>query len=113
MSSYAERLDRLGRLIQGFKAQGQHEAFVDLLKGVTLVVREADDAGAPELPQVVDKAGDILSKAVNWAYSEGDFDFLPSYAHSFENPPVKDSLSLETRSTHIYRTRPWLTFAHI
>ncbi|KAI0661809.1 hypothetical protein C8Q70DRAFT_1052118 [Cubamyces menziesii] len=97
MSSYTERLDRLGRLIQGFKAQGQHEAFVDLLKGVTLVVREADNAGAPELPQVVDKAGDILSKAVNWAYSEGDFDFLPSYAHSFENPPVKDSLSLETR----------------
>ncbi|KAI9061143.1 hypothetical protein FKP32DRAFT_985257 [Trametes sanguinea] len=99
MPSYLERLDKIGELIRGFRAHRQHQAFVDLLKGVTSIVREAEHAGAPELPEVVDKAGDILEMGTKWAYTDGDFDFLPSFAHSLEEPIVKDSLSLETRQT--------------
>ncbi|KAI0366137.1 hypothetical protein BV20DRAFT_1038513 [Pilatotrama ljubarskyi] len=83
MPTYLERLDRLDKLLSSLKAHGQHDAFLDLLK----------NAGSPELPQVVEKAGDLTDRALNWAYTDGDLDFVPSYAHSVETPPVKDSLS--------------------
>ncbi|KAI0351720.1 hypothetical protein OH77DRAFT_1429291 [Trametes cingulata] len=97
MPTYLERLDRLDKLLGGFKPHGAQDVFLDLLKSITAVVREADEAGDPELPTVVERAGDLFDKAINWAYTDGHFDFVPSYAHSIDSPPVKDSLSVETR----------------
>ncbi len=91
MPSYLERLERLStELCEG--ANDEHEAFLKLLRRVVSVVREADNAHAPDLPEVVEKAAEMLDDAVYWAYSQdGGFDFLPSFADSSESPLLKDS----------------------
>ncbi|KAI0635599.1 hypothetical protein C8Q77DRAFT_1155387 [Trametes polyzona] len=97
MSTYLQRLDTLSTLVDRISASGRvkHSVFVDLLKSGTTVVRDAEIAGAPELPHVVDKAGDLFDEAIKWAYTDGDFNFLPSYAHALDNAPVEDTLSVE------------------
>ncbi len=97
MPSYLERLDLLSGHL-GEEAYEEHEVFVELLKSITSVVREAEDAGAPDFSQVVERAAGIFNEAVYWAYSgySYHFDFLPSFAHSLEFPLVKDSHVVKT-----------------
>ncbi|KAH9859104.1 hypothetical protein C2E23DRAFT_34630 [Lenzites betulinus] len=89
--SHLERLDRLSIHLRD-EAYEERETFVKLLKDITSVVRDAGSANAAHLPQVVEKASDLLDQAVYRAYSREDaFDFLPSYADSEESPLLKDS----------------------
>ncbi|PIL35384.1 hypothetical protein GSI_02110 [Ganoderma sinense ZZ0214-1] len=92
MPSYQQRLDSLAARIAKFDNSREHDRFVELLKDVATVVREADATGAPDLSDIVEKAGGIYDSAINWAYGDGDFDFLPSYAHAPDAPPVEDPL---------------------
>ncbi|KAI1797004.1 hypothetical protein LXA43DRAFT_1079300 [Ganoderma leucocontextum] len=92
MPSYHERLDALAARIAEYSDSAQHDPFVQLLKDVATVVREADVSGAPDLADIVQNAGEIYNSAINWAYDAGDFDFLPSYAHAPDAPPVGDPL---------------------
>ena len=92
MSSYLQRLNSLAARIAEHSDSEEEDRFVQLLKDVAAVVREADASGTPELPDIVEKAGGIFNDAINWAYSDGEFDFLPSYAHAPGAPPVEDPL---------------------
>ena len=92
MPSYQERLECLAVQIAEYDDSREHDPFVELLKDVATVVREADSSNAPDLPDIVEKAGAIYNDAINWAYGDGDFDFLPSYAHAPDAPPLEDPL---------------------
>ncbi|TBU44306.1 hypothetical protein BD309DRAFT_1080140 [Dichomitus squalens] len=92
MSSYLQQLDHLANRIAQYNDPRKHDPYLDLLKEVAAVVREADTRGAPNLTEIVEKAGAIYDSAINWAYGDGDFDFLPSYAHTPDAPPIKDPL---------------------
>ena len=90
-----QRLNDLEQQIaqhEALEEERESDPFVALLKDVTVVARDADANAAPDLPDVVNKAGSILDSAIDWAYGDGDFDFLPSYAHTDELPPVQDTL---------------------
>lgn len=97
MSSYLERLDQLSEHF-GEEAYEEHTAFLELLKSMVSVVREAEIAGASDFPQIVEGAAAIFDRAVFWAYMglPSRFEFLPSFAHSPEESPVKDTLVVKT-----------------
>ena len=38
------------------------------------------------------QAGPVVVAPTDYEYGDGDFDFLPSYAHTDELPPVQDTL---------------------
>ncbi|KAL1940225.1 hypothetical protein VTO73DRAFT_9177 [Trametes versicolor] len=91
MPSYLERLERLP-IDLGQEASDEHEAVLKGLKHIISVVREAYNAHAPDLPEIIEKAAEMFDEAVYWAYShDGGFDFLPSFADSSESPLLKDS----------------------
>ena len=92
MPSYQERLECLAAQIAEYDDSREHDPFVELLKDVATVVREADSSNAPDLTDIVEKAGAIYNDAINWVYGDGDFDFLPSYAHAPDAPPLEDPL---------------------
>lgn len=102
MQSYLERLERLP-IDLGQEASDEHEAFLKGLKHIISVVREAYNAHAPDLPEIVEKAAEMFDEAVYWAYShDGGFDFLPSFAHSSESPLLKDSDVITLPGTSFY-----------
>ncbi|KAI0635595.1 hypothetical protein C8Q77DRAFT_1155383 [Trametes polyzona] len=92
MSSYRQRLDALASRIDTFEVdvdadeRREDSTFVNLLVQTATVVRDAEKAGAPVLEQIISKAADLFDNAVSWAYTDGDYDFLPSYAHSDSDP---------------------------
>ncbi|KAH9885826.1 hypothetical protein C8Q73DRAFT_297636 [Cubamyces lactineus] len=86
--NYLEQLDGLAAQIAGFSDPYDHDNFDVLLQRVAGVVCEADKSGTPALDEVVEKADAILDAGIKWAYSDGDYDFLPSYAHSASDAPV-------------------------
>ncbi len=96
MPSHIARLGMLQTRLADYQQKSQEEddfdaGFITLLRKVVDVVRDAEHSGAAHLVDIVKKAGSILDSAVDWAYSEGDFDFLKSYAHSDNAPLVEDS----------------------
>ena len=84
MPDYLQRLSSLEKRITTYnsKRREDNDAYVNLLKDVVAVVREADASAEPNLPKIVNKAGDIFDGAIDWAYGDGDFDFFPSFAHA-------------------------------
>ncbi|KAL1940229.1 hypothetical protein VTO73DRAFT_9181 [Trametes versicolor] len=97
MASYLERLALLSGHL-GEEAYEDHQVFLELLKSITSIVREAEDAGAPDLSQIIERVAEIFDDAVYWAYSgySDHFDFLPSFAHSLKIPLIKDTLVIKT-----------------
>ncbi|KAI0719173.1 hypothetical protein C8T65DRAFT_803280 [Cerioporus squamosus] len=96
MPSHIARLSTLATRLADYKQRSQEEddfdaGFIALLTSIVDVVRDAEDSGAPDLADIVNKAGSILDGAIDWAYGDGDFDFLKSYAHSNNTPLVRDS----------------------
>ncbi|KAI0351722.1 hypothetical protein OH77DRAFT_1523848 [Trametes cingulata] len=87
---YFRRLDKLAKEVDKFEDEDNRDAFPALLKRVTDVVRDAEKASSPKLAEVVERAEQILDSATKWAYTEGDFDFLPPYAYSTDAPLVED-----------------------
>ncbi len=67
MPSYHERLDSLGARIAAYSDSREQDPFVQLLKDVATVVREADADGAPDLSDIVERAEGIYNNAINWA----------------------------------------------
>ena len=86
--NHLKQLDALASQIARFSDPYDHDNFDALLQRVAGVVRDAEKAGISTLSEVVEKAGAVLDAGINWAYSEGDYDFLPSYAHSAPDAPV-------------------------
>ena len=69
--------------------------YAKALQSITKIVRDADNNGAPNMREIIEKAGDILDEAINWAYCEGGITILPSYAHDDTSAPlVEDPLNL-------------------
>ena len=90
-----KKLDALQTKLETFysrEREDDDDKFYKLLSEVAIVVRVADAHNDPSLPNIVNKAGDILDDAVDWAYGDGDFDFLKSYAHSDDAPLIGDDL---------------------
>ena len=77
---YLQKLDALNKRLDKQQRRTQddnmHDKIVEILKQVANVVRIADAQNAPALSTVVEKAGNILDGAIDWAYGDGDFDFL-------------------------------------
>ncbi|KAJ3002395.1 hypothetical protein NUW54_g5870 [Trametes sanguinea] len=91
-SSYLGQLDTLSRQLASRNNTDNRDGFKESLTGVADVVREAENAEASDLAEIAEKAGQVFDAAVGWAYSAGDYDFLPSYAHhASESPLVQDS----------------------
>ncbi|KAI9061144.1 hypothetical protein FKP32DRAFT_1605097 [Trametes sanguinea] len=91
-SSYLRQLDTLSRQLASRNNTNNRDGFKELLTRVADVVREAENAKASDLAEVVEKAEQVFDAAIGWAYSAGDYDFLPSYAHrASESPLVQDS----------------------
>ena len=68
--------------------------YVNALQLIANVVRDADNNGAPNTREIIERAGDIFDGAVDWAYNKGDIDFLLSYAHNDTGAPlVEDPLN--------------------
>ncbi|KAI0719179.1 hypothetical protein C8T65DRAFT_637110 [Cerioporus squamosus] len=90
--SYSDRLDALAKSVAAYNRKGKKDALANLLKDVAAVVREAEASSAPELADIVDKAGEISDRAIHWAYGDGKIDFLPSFAHAPGVGPVEDPM---------------------
>ncbi|KAI0719161.1 hypothetical protein C8T65DRAFT_736855 [Cerioporus squamosus] len=71
--------------------------FVGILKDICQVVREAHEADAPDIGQLVDTADELLDKAVSFARelasSESSQWLLGSFAHAEDAPPIQDIMS--------------------
>ncbi|KAI0671382.1 WD40-repeat-containing domain protein [Trametes maxima] len=88
--SYLQRLAALEKKISEFDDSEDSQALVQTLQRVAAVVRDAEKNNASDLAQIIDKAGGVLDSGTSWAYSAGDLHFLPSYAHSDEDPLIED-----------------------
>ena len=69
--------------------------YAKALQSITKIVRDADNEGAPNMREIIERAGDILDEAIDWVYCEGGITILPSYAHDDTSAPlVEDPLNL-------------------
>ena len=98
MPSHIEQLSGLETRLMDYMGKSRRDSddgfddgFYALLSSVLEVVRNAQSSDAANLDVIVDKAGSILDGAIDWAYGDGDFDFLQSFAHSNSAPLVKDT----------------------
>ncbi|CDO74488.1 hypothetical protein BN946_scf184979.g43 [Trametes cinnabarina] len=67
------------------------QAFYKILRDACDVVRDAEKDASPDLPEVIEKAQVLLNKALQWAYGEMYYSFLPCFSDSKEYPLVKDT----------------------
>ncbi|OSC97741.1 hypothetical protein PYCCODRAFT_1447858 [Trametes coccinea BRFM310] len=87
-SSYLKQLDALSRQIASFNDADARDSFKNLLIRVADVVRQAENAEVSDLAEIVAKAEQVFDAAIGWAYTDGDYDFLPSYAHKASDSPL-------------------------
>ncbi|RPD68412.1 hypothetical protein L226DRAFT_563890 [Lentinus tigrinus ALCF2SS1-7] len=86
MPSHTEQLNRLEKRLTNCMLKSRTDEDFDASFYALLKSNEAKD-----LWGIVDKAGSILDKAIDWAYGDGDYDFLKSFAHSDSTPLVQDT----------------------
>ena len=93
-------LDRLAQHLDAHRAEKAPDAdrkarnnkYVKILEDVCTVVRDAEMKASPDLAGIVEKAHTILDRELQWAYSQGGFSFVPTFAHSDDAPLVEDAL---------------------
>ncbi|KAH9945027.1 uncharacterized protein BXZ73DRAFT_38972 [Epithele typhae] len=100
--SWLKILDRLDLHLRAYEDEGisdeadpkpRCKRFTRALEDVCTVVRDAERKGCSDLPQLVEKAQQVLSDALRYAYSEeSGFSSLSSFAHSEDEPLVEDAL---------------------
>ncbi|KAL7278958.1 hypothetical protein ACG7TL_006790 [Trametes sanguinea] len=88
MPPYLKQLDALSRQIASFNDADARDSFKNLLIRVADVVRQAENAEVSDLAEIVAKAEQVFDAAIGWAYTDGDYDFLPSYAHKASDSPL-------------------------
>ncbi|KAJ2981402.1 hypothetical protein NUW54_g10879 [Trametes sanguinea] len=95
---WLSHLDGLALLLQEHQAaqaeDPEHRAdepFYKILRDACDVVRDAERDASPDLPEVIEKAQVLLSNALNWAYGEDYYGFIPCFSDSGEHPLIKDS----------------------
>ncbi len=94
-------LDRLAQHLDAHRAEQTPEAdrkarnkkYVKILEDVCAVVRDAERKASPDLADIIENAHTILDRGLQWAYGQsGGFSFLPTFAHSDDEPLVEDAL---------------------
>lgn len=67
--------------------------FISVFRNTSALIREAETANAPYLPELLEAAQQLIDEAIGVAYGERSlYDFMPSWAHDDEGgrPLVKD-----------------------